>query len=211
MHADIDQLLMLRDGEDATAGAGTHVRDCVHCQAELARLKALSADLRELPSAAVPPERWSAIKTELARGSQKPERALHRQPGWLLPVASAALVLVAVLFTFANRERHDGLGSIDTALTAIALDESRQQLVAESQRLESLLAALPREPRLTRAQTALTVADLEDRIQWVDYRLGLASEAGLDAEPAERLWRERVDLLNSLVAVRYAEARTVAF
>ena len=75
----------------------------------------------------------------------------------------------------------------------------------------SLLAALPNQPRLTRAQTALTVADLEDRIQWVDYRLNLASEAGLADEPAAKLWRERVDLLNSLVAVRYAEARTVAF
>jgi hypothetical protein len=98
-----------------------------------------------------------------------------------------------------------------SAATTVPLQGSRQALVAESQRLETLLASLPAEPRLTRAETALTVADLEDRIQWVDYRLNLASEAGLASEPSERLWRERVDLLNSLVAVRYAEARTVAF
>jgi hypothetical protein len=96
-------------------------------------------------------------------------------------------------------------------MSTVPVPDARQALVAESQRLESLLASLPNEPRLTRAQTALTVADLEDRIQWVDYRLNLASEAGLADEPAERLWRERVDLLNSLVAVRYAQARTVAF
>jgi hypothetical protein len=120
--------------------------------------------------------------------------------------------LVAVLLTFGSRDRRERADVIDrTPVEATALGESRQELVAESQRLESLLAALPREPRLTRARTALTVADLEDRIQWVDYRLGLAHEAGLAAEPSERLWRERVDLLNSLVAVRYAEARTVAF
>jgi hypothetical protein len=70
---------------------------------------------------------------------------------------------------------------------------------------------LPAEPRITRAQTELTVADLEDRLQWVDYRLNLVNEAGLGGRNADLLWRERVDLLNSLVAVRYAQTRTVAF
>jgi hypothetical protein len=208
MHAGIDELLRLRDRE-AAVEADAHVRECVHCQAELARLRALSADLRELPSTVMPPDRWDAIRSEL-RGASTAVVMPSRRPGWLLPVASAALVLVAVLFTFNNRERTAGTDAVED-LQARALKESRLELVAESQRLESLLAALPGEPRLTRAQTALTVAGLEDRIQWVDYRLGLANEAGLAAEPAERLWRERVDLLNSLVAVRYAEARTVAF
>jgi hypothetical protein len=93
----------------------------------------------------------------------------------------------------------------------IAPETRRADLLAESQRLESLLASLPAEPRITRAQTELTVADLEDRLQWVDYRLNLASEAGLGGRDADLLWRERVDLLNSLVAVRYAQTRTVAF
>jgi hypothetical protein len=210
MHAGIDELLRLRDGDDAGA-ATAHVHECVQCQAELTRLKSLSADLRELPSTVVPPERWNAIRAALT-GAVVERTAPHRRPGWLLPVASAALVLVAVLFTFVNQNQPGG--SQDAGPTAAfnaPPGESRQALVAESQRLESLLAALPAEPRLTRAQTALTVADLEDRIQWVDYRLDLASEAGLADERAQRLWRERVDLLNSLVVVRYAEARTVAF
>ena len=205
MHAGIDDLLKLRDGEHAAA-ALAHVRECAHCQSELARLEALSAELRELPSTAVPPERWNAIQAELRGGAGRV--APGRRPGWLLPAASAALVLVAVLFTLNNR-RPDSLP--EPAMSTPPAADARQALVAESQRLESLLAALPNEQRLTRAQTALTVADLEDRIQWVDYRLNLANEAGLADEPAERLWRERVDLLNSLVAVRYAEARTVAF
>lgn len=209
MHAGIDELLRLRDSEDPGAAVGAHVHACPHCQAELARLRAVSRDLRELPSNATPPERWSAIRATLAGATL--EQVPRRRPGWFLPAASAALVLVAVLFTVRNH-RADSTPSHGTvAAEAPALDESRQALVAESQRLESLLAALPTEPRLTRAHTALTVADLEDRIQWVDYRLGLASEAGLAAEPAHKLWRERVDLMNSLVAVRYAEARTVAY
>jgi hypothetical protein len=205
MHAGIDDLLKLRDGESAPA-ALAHVRDCAHCQSELARLEALTVELRELPSSAVPPQRWSAIKAELSGGAEPPVPS--RRPGWFLPAASAALVLVAVLFTLSSR-RPDSLP--EPAMSTVPVPDARQALVAESQRLESLLASLPNEPRLTRAQTALTVADLEDRIQWVDYRLNLASEAGLADEPAERLWRARVDLLNSLVAVRYAEARSVAF
>jgi hypothetical protein len=205
MHAGIDDLLKLRDGESAPA-ALAHLRDCARCQSELARLETLTVKLRELPATAIPPERWSAIKAELSGGAER--LAPSRRPGWFLPATSAALVLVTVLFTLSSR-RPDSLP--EPAMSTVPVPDARQALVAESQRLESLLASLPNEPRLTRAQTALTVADLEDRIQWVDYRLNLASEAGLAEEPAERLWRERVDLLNSLVAVRYAEARTVAF
>jgi hypothetical protein len=209
MHAGIDDLLKLRDGENPAA-ALAHVRECAHCQSELARLETLTADLRELPSSVAPPERWSAIKAAMGNVAG-PRTAASRRPGWFLPAASAALVLVAVLFTLNNR-RPDNASDADTRVAGtVPATDSRQALVAESRRLESLLASLPTEPRLTRAQTALTVADLEDRIQWVDYRLNIASEAGVAGEPAERLWRERVDLLNSLVAVRYAEARTVAF
>jgi hypothetical protein len=208
MHAGIDDLLKLRDGEHAPI-ALAHVRACARCGAELARLEALSADLRELPSTTVPPERWSAIQAAL--GNRSRPLVPSRRPGWLVPVASAALVLVAVLFTLNTRRADVVPGKETHEITATPVADSRRALVAESQRLESLLAALPKQPRLTRAQTALTVADLEDRIQWVDYRLNLASEAGLAGEPAEKLWRERVDLMNSLVAVRYAEARTVAF
>ena len=209
MHAGIDDLLRLRDGENAAA-ALAHVRDCAHCQSELARLEALRTDLRELPSAAMPPERWNAIKAAL-RGGAGERVAPSRRPGWFLPAASATLVLVAVLFTLSSR-RPATVEEIDRRVADTApLADSRRALVAESRRLESLLATLPTEPRLTRAQTALTVADLEDRIEWVDYRLNLAHEAGVSGDPAQRLWQERVDLLNSLVAVRYAEARTVAF
>jgi hypothetical protein len=95
-------------------------------------------------------------------------------------------------------------GSAPSAAPAV----ERQSLIAESQRLEQLLTELPGEPRLTRAATALTVADLEDRIRWVDYGLALHNETGVDPSQSQQLWRERVDLLNSLIAVRYAQART---
>jgi len=48
---------------------------------------------------------------------------------------------------------------------------------------------------------------MEERIQWLDYQL---SYAGPTVDPAQvqRLWRERVELMDSLVQVRYAQART---
>ncbi len=53
--------------------------------------------------------------------------------------------------------------------------------------------------------TAATVAALEDRIALVDYQLNSASvQAGGNPELAQ-LWQQRVDLLQSLAAVRYAQ------
>jgi hypothetical protein len=79
-------------------------------------------------------------------------------------------------------------------------------LVAESAQLEQLLADLPRQRRLMTADTAATLAALEDRITWLDEQLTLA--AGRDVDPRQRqaLWSERVEVMNALVQVRYAQA-----
>jgi hypothetical protein len=209
MHASFEQLLKLRDAAGAEDQPSAHVRACAECGSVLARLSAVTAAMRRLQPRFAAPDRWSAIAAELSR-SPSDVMAPRPRPGWLLPAASAALVLVVVLLTFGEREAPTPAVGAETA-TTIAPAATHADLLAESQRLESLLASLPAEPRITRAQTALTLADLEDRLQWVDYRISLASEVGLGREDAELLWRERVDLLNSLVAVRYAQTRTVAF
>jgi hypothetical protein len=46
---------------------------------------------------------------------------------------------------------------------------------------------------------------IEDRIQWLDFQLSDAPDSGLSEEQTQRLWRERVELMDSLVKVRYAE------
>jgi len=209
MHASIEQLLKLRDGANAGDSVASHVRACPECHSTLDGLNTVTAALRTLQPRFEAPDRWSAIAANLSNATAG-VTAPRGKPGWLLPAVSAALVLVVVLLTLVDPEAPAPAADQQTA-TVVTPASSRQYLLAESQRLESLLASLPAEPRLTRAHTALTVADLEDRIQWVDFRLNLASEAGLGNDEAERLWRERVDLLNSLVAVRYAQTRTVAF
>jgi hypothetical protein len=70
---------------------------------------------------------------------------------------------------------------------------------------------MPEEPRVARAATVLTAAGLEDRIEWVDVAIGANAAASTGAATAAPLWRQRVDLMNSLVAVRYAEARTTSY
>src|SRR5690606_15320569 len=85
------------------------------------------------------------------------------------------------------------------------------RLVAESARLELMLAALDRPPRLMNAGTALTIAGLEDYIVLVDEQLNYAEARDVDLRYREALWRERVDAMNALLHVRYAQARAPTY
>jgi hypothetical protein len=210
MHPSFDQLLSLR--EDAPEDEVTaHVRDCAECNASVEHARTIASKLRALPTTAHPPDRWLAIRTAFLAQAATVKRGARR-PGWFVPAVSAAVVLVAVLLTVSSHGPRQASGPRATAGNATAPWAPEQwQLVAESQRLEAVLASLPADTRVARAGTALTVADLEDRIRWVDYRLNLANEAGISRRQEGLLWRERVELLNSLVAVRYADARTGAF
>ena len=106
------------------------------------------------------PDRWLAIRTAfLAQSAARSTRRVRR-PGWLLPAASAAIVLCAVLLTVSSHGPQQG----PSARTPVASDvpsssaPPQQVLVAESQRLEAVLATLPADTRVARAGTALTVA-----------------------------------------------------
>ena len=79
------------------------------------------------------------------------------------------------------------------------------ELMAQSQQLEGLLQRLPERPRIERVSTAAMIDTIEDRIQWLDFQLSDAPDSGLNEEQTRRLWRERVELMDSLVKVRYAE------
>jgi hypothetical protein len=82
--------------------------------------------------------------------------------------------------------------------------ESLGTLISRSQRLEALLQVLPPRPGVERVTTSAAIDALQTRIQLVDLELSGAARG--DAERARRLWSTRVELLNSLVNVRCAEA-----
>jgi hypothetical protein len=85
-----------------------------------------------------------------------------------------------------------------------------QQLRARSMALEAVLAAMPARPTVVRADSAWSIDTLEAQVQWLDHQLSVGE--GTDATPEDeaQLWRERVEVMNSLVQLRYAEAQRVA-
>ena len=84
-------------------------------------------------------------------------------------------------------------------------------LTSESARLERLLNRISYRPRLVNAATATTITGLQDRIARVDQVLMYSSVNGLRPEQTEALWQERVDLMNALLQVRYAQAQRFGF
>jgi hypothetical protein len=83
---------------------------------------------------------------------------------------------------------------VNGATTGELLDASRQ--------LEAALRAMPAAPRLTRASTAVTIADLQDRLFEIDAQL---SAQQLDPTKERTLWEQRVNLMDTLMQVRYAQ------
>ncbi len=237
MHASFHELLSLRDEVAVDAAVAAHVRECAQCRGELRRLRSVTVQLRSLPPRWTPPGRWDAIAAALhpvrtpvgQADAMRPyvPAARTRLPGWRWPLAAAAAVAgtVALIVWQGEQTSLPADARAEAALARQAGDavaaahggaaasrgadsgSDAEHFMARSYVLEQALAALPQEPRLVRAGTALTLADLQDRIRWVDYHLAFGEEAGLQPQQTEQLWRERVDLLNSLVAVRYAQTR----
>ena len=82
--------------------------------------------------------------------------------------------------------------------------------MVQSRQLESDLRSLPDEPRVMRASTVATISELEDRIAAIDYQLTIP-DVQMTPDDRELFWRERVRLMNSLLALRYAQAQRAAF
>ena len=128
-------------------------------------------------------------------------------------VAALAFVILTSIFFIALR---DGTRSAVAEHKSEPLDQQAPstdvietarvpELVARSQQLEGLLQKLPERPRIERVSTAAMIDTIEDRIQWLDFQLSDAPDSGLNEEQTRRLWRERVELMDSLVKVRYAD------
>lgn len=144
-----------------------------------------------------PADGWRAVLA--ARDAR--EARLDRR--W--PLALAAIALVATVGIAARLQAtRDALGTSPAAeaapRTPVAAD-----MRAENERLETILARLP-ERHAMRGSTAFTVAELEDRLALLDDRLSRVALEPNAPERAERLWRERVDVMHTLVQVRYADA-----
>ena len=207
MHANIEQLLKIRDNDMPDPAFVDHVTTCSECSAQLERLKIIRARLKALPDVEFSSTTWQAILDRRAMQQQPP------RPAWHAPVFGlvASVVMAVALVLLANKSVDDGSAdSGEVPQTIVATPDNPQQLLARSQRLEQALRALPRQ-RVMRAGTAWTITELEDRIALVDYQLTYGNQLGLTPEQSRQLLQNRVDLMNSLVRVRYAQVRRAEF
>ncbi|MBM4219241.1 MAG: hypothetical protein FJ171_06315 [Gammaproteobacteria bacterium] len=150
--------------------------------------------LAELAEFEPPAGGWRAVLA--ARDARETRLDLR----WPLALAAAALI-AAVGIAARLQSAQEALDDGSVAVRAPVAAEMR----AENERLESILAQLP-ERRAMRGSTAFTVAELEDRLALLDDRLSRVALEPNAPERAERLWRQRVDVMHTLVQVRYADA-----
>ncbi len=203
MHARLDQLLSLRDGTPVDAEVRTHVQQCAVCAAEAARLAQLGENLRALPAVEPPRDFWQDIEARAAAPRRRYSLAI---------AASVAVFVLAFVGYHGSRDAPESTREIAHLETpSEAASDDLTKLIAQSRELEAVLQYLPERPQIERVSTAITVDSIERRIQWLDWQLANGSDAQLDRRQAERLWSERVDLMDSLVKVRYAESAPMVF
>jgi hypothetical protein len=89
--------------------------------------------------------------------------------------------------------------------------EDYAALVAQSADLERALVTLPAPRSVMRASTAGTIASLEERLALIDHELTLSTAAGIDGRQQAALWQDRVDVMNALVQVRYANSQAFIY
>jgi hypothetical protein len=219
MHATTKQLLEIRDGEKVASEVHSHIDFCDICQGELARLARVRDELQALPVIAPDKGLWQAVAVD-SLGRPAPHRFSWASAAAIAASFVIALVLVTRLSPGPEDPATNGAEQIavnteqqsvtEPAATvaevvppveAVSSDELRNR----SRRLESLRRAMPQRPQVVRASTTRTIVDLEDRIALVDMRLNAAAELGLTPQQDKALWRERVNLMNTLVRLEYTQ------
>lgn len=223
MHARIDQLLSLRDGEPVDAGVTRHLAECRPCALELTRLRQMRQRLQQLDSFDPPP--LAAPGRLGGPGAPLGGNGIPRRRAWAIAAGCVLAVALGLVLRDHGSASQRSAGTIapesEATVPAVTLSTeelqpkrsaaSLERLVAQSQHLDELLLALPERPSIERVAQAATLDTLEHRIQWLDEQLSYAPERGLNDSQAYRLWRERVDLMDSLVKVRYAEGQRLNF
>ena len=228
MHARIEHLLSMRDGEPVAQELVAHVRSCAICNGELQRLSAIRAEMQALPQLEPPEQGWERIQQAIPQRQRVHELA-PRKIGFA--VAAAVLLTITAIALIAPHGDQDTREHRAGACTSSATDGAAclgapkgmnapvgssdgphlDELVAQSQQLEQILRTLPQRPLVERVSTAATIDTIEQRIQWLDFQLSNVPDEDLSEEQSRRLWRERVELMDSLVKVRYAEAGRLWF
>jgi anti-sigma factor RsiW len=184
MHLTLDELLAVRDGE-AAPDSVAHVAACPACHAEVERLREVQRALRSLPARRPDADLWPAVRSRLDE-----ERWRRR---WRLYGSVAASIALAVTLLAAVR---GGLEAYHEARLATRT----KALVAQSQLLERTLRSYQASSPVS-GRTVSDLVEIEDRIAVIDARLAQLGEVRTARTDTLALWRERVTLLDALVAM----------
>ena len=147
----------------------------------------LGQALRQLPLEAPASSLWPALQTQLPG---KPVRTI-----WPLALAASAALLALLLFTDRTRPPL----TADLAQQVSAVDMTR--LMDRSAQLENSFYALQDDDQSSATVIAANLG-IEDRLQAIDSQLA-AQPASADAQ---RLWQQRIELLDQGVALNRTNA-----
>jgi hypothetical protein len=227
MHPSTEDLLSVRDGEPLDARTSEVIAARALHLNEVERLRRTQHALRNLPELEAPAGAWERIEA-VEHGTR------YRSARWMRRAAgagvAAAVAAAAIVYVAAPWDRPATVASATTPTTAAPVGElpafdgpspgalgarvvpaSYTALVAESARLERLLGQISYQQPLMSGATAGTIAGLEDRIGVIDEQLTYSTARRVPEPQVGALWGERVELMNALVHVRYAQAQPMGF
>ncbi len=193
-HCSIQELLEVRNGE-GSVGAKVHVDECEECRDELDRLHQRVAALKALPNVNAPRDRWPLVRQRIVEARQ---RLWWTRMGW---AAAAAIVLALGA---------NGLVPWPGAAPEPA-EVELQTLVEQSVHLDSMLRTVQKRVRVVNGLTAVTIADLEDRIIILDSRLSSAQRITITEAQLRGLLQQRVLLMDALVNTHTKRTVNVGF
>jgi hypothetical protein len=168
---------------------------------------AMARRLREMPVELTPPMSWEEFQRRAEEAPVKrPARPWRRAA---LAAGVAGLIASLAIWT---RLEHPIEGVLNASTENAELPMLAQpdlHYLQQSQASERYLARLPAEPVVMRVGTRSAVADLEDRIAWMDDVLS-DERPDSDQTHVVALQHERARLVNSLAQVRFAETLVAA-
>ena len=147
----------------------------------------LGQALRQLPLEAPASSLWPVLQTHL------PEK--RDTPAWPLALAASAALLALLLFTDRTRPSL----TADLAQQVSAVDMTR--LMDRSAQLENSFYALQDDDQSSATVIAANLG-IEDRLQAIDSQLA----AQPASDDAQRLWQQRIELLDQGVALNRTNA-----
>jgi hypothetical protein len=222
MHPTTEDLLSVRDGEPLDASVSEAIADSAAHANEVERLRRMQSALQALPTLDPPAGAWKAIAAAERETRVRSTMVMRRVAG--VGVA-AAVAMVAILYLGSVARVPDDVVSTTTGndaggeapiarelvLGGRVVPASYSALVQESARLDRVLGQLQYQRPVMTGATASTIAGLEDQIAFIDEQLTYGSARGLPQPERTALWGQRVELMNALVHVRYAQAEPAGF